>query len=100
MRRPEIITDKNDNLLIYWSEEKDGFYFYIALATDNWKTTSLAKLTDAQFSASTSKHNRWLLKEKGILTFTADPMGKDVKGFSILDFDAEKILEIAKWNNR
>ena len=97
MRRPEIIIDNNDNIMIYWSNENKGFYCYIAFASDNWKTTSLIQLTDAQFSASTSKYDRRLLKEKGILSFTADPMGKNGgKGFSILDFDIVKILNAAK----
>lgn len=101
MRRPEIITDKNDNVMIYWSDANDGFYCYISFASDNWETTSLIQLTDAQFSASTSKHDRQLLKEKGILSFTADPMGKSGgKGFSILDFDVKKILEIAKQTDK
>lgn len=96
MRRPEIIIDKDDNVMIYWSDKNKGFYCYLATASDNWKTTSLIRLTTAQFAASTSKHDRRLLEDEGVLSFTANPMGESSgSGFAILDFDVKKILQMA-----
>ena len=55
-------------------------------------------MTGAAFTASdTSKHDRRLLKEKKILSFTADPNGRNEgSGFAILDFDL-KYFSAATW---
>ena len=49
----------------------------------------LLKMTGPEFTSNdASKHDRRLLADKEILSFTADPKGRKLgKGFAILDFD-------------
>jgi hypothetical protein len=94
--RPDIIVDNNDTVIIYWATHQ-GFYCYVADATDNWKTTKLLRMTGPEFTADDAcKHDRCLLRDKGILSFTADPKGgTDSKGYAILDFDIKKFGRVA-----
>jgi hypothetical protein len=92
IRRPDIVIDNEDNVIIYWSSNQ-GFHALVAQACDKWQTWQAFTMTEPDVSSTdVSKHDRRLLTKKGVLSFTADPKGlKDGSGYTILDFDLKDI---------
>ncbi len=95
--RPNIVVDSNDNIIIYWASNK-GLRYYLAKSDDKWKKWSLYKLTDENLTCNDPpKHDRRLLKNKGILSFTVDPKGKkEGRGYAILDFNIKNLVSASK----
>ena len=95
--RPNIVVDSNDNIIIYWVSNK-GLCYYLAKADEKWKTWVLCSLTDESFTCNDlPKHDRRLLKNKGILSFTVDPKGKkEGCGYTILDFNIKDLVAYAQ----
>jgi hypothetical protein len=82
-RRPDIIFDQRDTIYFYWSTP-EGFRCLQASAGDDWQQWTGYSLTGPAFIGSdASKHDRVRWRERGILSFTAQPKGG---GFAILDF--------------
>ena len=92
MRRPGIVIDGDDTVYIYWAS-RQGLRCHVAKAKDKWQTWTTFLMTGPEFtSGDACKHDRRLLREKGILSFTADPTGKKKgKGYAILDFDLKRL---------
>ena len=67
-------------------------------ADDQWQGWKMLKLTGPQFTSNDAcKHDRRLLRNKGILSFTADPNGTTANhGYAILDFDIEDLITAAQ----
>ncbi len=88
--RPNLVFDREDTLVLYWASDQ-GFHGYVAKAVDQWQTWSTYAMGDPNFTCSdASKHDRRLLREKGILSFTGNPNGTQPrKGFAIVDFDLQ-----------
>ena len=99
--RPTIVVDSNDNVIIYWASNK-GLRYYLGKAADKWGTWELRKLTDANFTCNDPpKHDRRLLKNNGILSFTVDPNGrKKGRGYAILDFNIKDLVSENKQQNQ
>jgi len=97
VKRPEIVVDKSDTLIIYWATPA-GFHCYVAEAADSWKNTTLLRMTGPEFTAGDAcKHDRRLLSDKGVLSFTADPAGgTEDDGYAILDFDLQSFRGAAR----
>ncbi len=92
-RRPMIIAAPDDTIIMYFNSE-DGFMAHVARAADQWKEWRTFRLTGPEFNANdASKPDRRLLRERGILSFTADPNGrKSGRGFAILEFSMERLM--------
>lgn len=95
LKRPNLVFDKNNNVLIYWSSN-DGFRAYASSSKTKWKDWKLLKLTDDSFMVNdASKHDRRLLKEKNILSFSAALVKNDMtQSYAILDFDLNMLSNI------
>ena len=92
--RPDIVFDRADTVIICWATDH-GFYCHVANASDKWKDTKLLRMTGPEFTSNDAcKHDRRLLMDKGILSFTAYHKGgtKD-KGYAIVDFDINKFRQ-------
>jgi hypothetical protein len=96
IRRPIIVTDTSNNVLIYASSSK-GHLCHTALAKDHYQTRSTFQLTDSQYHATdASKPDRRLLKTEGILSFTVDPSSdSERRAFAIADFSLARIIRQA-----
>lgn len=82
--RPNIVVDKANTVIIYWRSNQ-GFRRYTASAADNWKEWDLSVMTGPELtSKGTCKHDRRLLLEKGILSFSAAQ--EEGNGYVIADF--------------
>jgi hypothetical protein len=90
-KRAHIVCGTDNTLYVYWGTG-GGFICNIAEAKDGWNKWKTVYMTEPGFfTGDTTKHDKRLLQEKGILSFTADPPGKD-RGFAILDFELKKIF--------
>ncbi len=92
VNRPNIVLDESDTAFIYWASGK-GFRCYVSGAENRWRDRELISLTGQKFTSNdVSKHDRRLLQNEGILSFTADPNGrKEGSGYVILDFDLSEL---------
>lgn len=97
MSRPHIVTDEEDNLYMYWSTD-GGFLCYVSFADRGWREGVCLRLTGPRYRVNdATKHDRRLLRRKGILSFTADPQGgRKGKGFAFLDFDIKRLRRRAR----
>lgn len=87
IKRPNIVVTE-ERAIIYWARDR-GFHCFVATAAEKWSTWKLLRMTGPELTSNDAcKHDRRLLRDKGILSFTADPRGGDSgKGYAILDFD-------------
>ncbi len=92
-RRPAIVTGPGDEVIIYFSTVH-GFFAHIALPEDQYRAWRTIRLTGPDFRVNDlSKPDRRRLREENILSFTADPKGRqNGSGFAFLDFDLGRIL--------
>lgn len=82
-RRPDVVFDHQDTLYVYWTTP-EGFRCLQASADDDWQQWDGYPLTGPDFIATdASKHDRARWRQKGILSFTAQPRAG---GFAILEF--------------
>lgn len=95
-RRPMIIAAPDDTIIIYFSTN-EGFQAHVAQAADRWSQWKTLHLTGPEFTChDATKPDRRLLRDRNILSFTADPNGgKPNRGIAILDFRLERLLEAA-----
>lgn len=96
--RPNIVVDTQGNAIIYWSS-KVGYQCYVSLASTNYREGRTFPLTGSEFAeVDACKHDRRLLRDRGVLSFTAEPAGANAEaaGFSILDFRLDSILHEAQ----
>lgn len=92
--RPDLVMGPSDEVIITWASNL-GFRSLVASASKKWKDWKLVALTGPEFTSNNAcKHDRWLLREKGIYSFTADPNGKleGSSGYAILDFKLEDLV--------
>jgi hypothetical protein len=92
--RPDLVMGPNDEVIITWASNR-GFRSLVAGARNKWKDWQLVKLTGPAYTSNNAcKHDRRLLREKGIYSFTADPNGKleNSSGYAILDFKLEDLV--------
>lgn len=70
----------------------------MASPDNQWRDWKLLKLTGPEYTSNNAcKHDRRLLKDKGILSFTADPNGeKEGSSYAILEFNVETLLSAAQ----
>lgn len=91
--RPDLMVSPNDDVLITWASNR-GFRSLVAKAGQKWEDWQLVKLTGPEYSSNNAcKHDRRLLRESGIYSFTADPSGLDENrsGYAILDFSLKEL---------
>jgi len=93
-RRPQIISTPDDTILLYFATEQ-GFQCHFARSSDGWREWKTCRLTGPEYTAcDATKHDRRLLRERGILSFTADPKGLESgSGFAILDFQMARVMQ-------
>lgn len=87
--RPDLVMGPNDEAIITWASNR-GFRSLIGDARKKWEDWRLLELTGPEYTSNNAcKHDRWLLRERGIYSFTADPNGdkENSSGYAILDFD-------------
>ncbi len=92
LQRPNIVVDREDNVFIYHATGQ-GYRCHTARAADDYgKWTTLA-LTGTEFGATDAgKHDRRLLRDRGILSFTAEPVVKEGQtAFAIVDFNEQHL---------
>ncbi|MFW6162356.1 MAG: BNR repeat-containing protein [Planctomycetota bacterium] len=89
LRRPHLVI-RGDTAVLYWASNQ-GFRCFVARASQGWGPWQLLEMTGPAFTANDAcKHDRRLLRDKGILSFAADPRGAERgKGYAILDFDVQ-----------
>ena len=93
-RRPNIVVDEDNNVVIY-EPTSLGYRCHIAGEADNFSTWKSVAMTGAEFGPSDAgKHDRRLLREKGVLSFTAEPSrtGKQAS-FAVIDI---RVGDLAK----
>ena len=88
-----MVAAPDDTILIYFATG-DGFYCHAARSSDAWQAWKTIRLTGPEFTVGdVSKHDRRLLRDRGILSFTADRNGlKPGSGFAILDFAIPRLM--------
>jgi hypothetical protein len=93
IKRPDMIITPDDTIVFTWASN-NGFRSFIAGADNQWQSWKLIKLTGPEYTSNNAcKHDRRLLKEKGLLSFTADPRGeKEGSGYAILDFEIKDLI--------
>jgi hypothetical protein len=97
IKRPVIVADTQNNIVIYTASSK-GHQCHVAFVKDHYQTRSTFQLTDASFNTTdASKHDRCLLKNEGILSFTADPSGdSEHRAIALVDFSMDRLLTEAE----
>ena len=94
LRRPNIVADADNNIAIYWATGQ-GYRCSVGFAKDGYQTRSTVAMTGADFkSTDASKHDRRWLKQKGMLSFTAEPSGTGC-ALAIVDFKLDRLVEEA-----
>lgn len=95
IKRPDMIIAEDDTIIFTWASN-EGLRSFIAKAEDQWAKWNLLELTGPAYTSNNAcKHDRRRLKEKGILSFTADPNGEqEGSGYAILEFDVKDILSV------
>jgi hypothetical protein len=96
-RRPMIVAAPDDTLVIYFSTQQ-GFMAHVARARDRWRQWQTIQLTGPEFAVNdATKPDRRLLRDRNILSFTADPKSLEGgSGLSFLDFSIERIVASAR----
>ena len=91
--RPMIVAAPDDTLIMYFASN-DGFMAHVAKAEDNWSEWQTIRLTGPEVGGSdATKPDRRLLRNEGILSFTADTNGLEPgRGFGFVDISLERIL--------
>lgn len=87
--RPDLVTGPEDQVIITWASNR-GFRSLVAGAEKQWRDWRLIELTGPDYTSNNAcKHDRRLLRTKGIYSFTADPNGEraEASGYAILDFN-------------
>ena len=88
-RRPNIVVDQNGNLIVYYATDI-GYRFHKANEADRYQSWEHGALTGSEFAATDAgKHDRRLLRDSGILSFTAETRDGDRTGFAVLDFEVD-----------
>ena len=87
-RRPNIITDKANNVILYYATAQ-GYRCHVAQASDGYKNWEHFAMTGTEFGQTDAgKHDRRLLRDRGVLSFTAEPGVKEGQtAFAVVDFD-------------
>jgi hypothetical protein len=96
LRRPMIVAAPDDTMIIYFATN-EGFQAHVARAADRWSRWKTLHLTGPEFTCDdTTKPDRRLLRDRNLLSFTADPHGgQPSRGFAIIDFRIERLIEAA-----
>ena len=97
IRRPNIVADSRDNVCMYWASHQ-GFVCHIAFADEAYQHWATLQMTDERYTFSDAcKHDRWRLAKEGVLSFCAETEPAEFKkGFTILDFDLDRLVEKAR----
>jgi hypothetical protein len=97
IKRPNIVAGPDDTVYIYWPSRL-GFRCHVAFAQDGYKKWSTFLLTGENIRThDAAKHDRRLLKERGILSFTADHRAAEGgHGYAFVDFDLTRLKEAAR----
>ncbi|WP_170110634.1 BNR repeat-containing protein [Flavilitoribacter nigricans] len=96
--RPDLVVSAKDDVIITWASNR-GFRSLVASARKKWKDWELVSLTGPEYTSNNAcKHDRWLLRDRGIYSFTADPNGlkEGSSGYAILDFDLTKLTSVLR----
>jgi hypothetical protein len=93
-RRPMIIAAPDDTMIIYFATA-EGFQAHVARAADRWSDWKTVHLTGPELTVNdASKPDRRLLRDRNILSFTADPHGQEPqRGMAIVDFQLQRLLD-------
>ena len=102
--RPMIVAGTDDTIIIYFST-RQGLMAHVARPCDDWQTWTTLRLTGPEFWVTdVTKPDRRLLRDHGILSFTANPSPRNEDfGFAILEFDMHRIIDMhinpsGQWN--
>ena len=78
------------SIIFTWASNK-GFRSFVASPKNQWRDWKILSLTGPDYTSNNAcKHDRRLLQEKNILSFTVDPNGKkESSGYAILEFDVD-----------
>ncbi len=97
IRRPNVVAAPGGAVVVYWATSR-GFRCHVAFAEDRWERWATFLMTGPEFTAPDAcKHDRRLLRERGVLSFACDPNGgQDGRGFAVLDFSVERLVTAAR----
>jgi len=97
IRRPHIATGPDDTVYIYWPSRL-GFRCHVAFSEDDYKEWHTFLLTDETITTNDApKHDRRLLRERGILSFTVNPLaGEGGHGYAFIDFSLDRLKAAAE----
>lgn len=93
--RPDLVIGPKDEVIITWASNR-GFRSLISSQRKKWADWQLVSLTGPEYTSNNAcKHDRWLLRKRGIYSFTADPNGEreGSSGYAILDFDLTQLTD-------
>jgi hypothetical protein len=95
--RPNIVAGPDDMIFIYWPA-RQGFRCHVASPEDGYATWKTFLMTGPGLTThDAAKHDRRLLRERGILSFTANPKATEVgHGYAFVDFDLERLKAAAR----
>lgn len=87
-RRPNVVAGPDDDVLVYHATAR-GYRAHRARRGDGYASWENVWMTGPEFGAADAgKHDRRLLRDRGILSFTAEPARThDRSVFAILDFN-------------
>jgi hypothetical protein len=93
-RRPMIIAAPDDTMIIYFATH-EGFQAHVARAADRWSQWKTVHLTGPELTVNdATKPDRRLLRDRNILSFTADPNGQQPgRGMAIVDFCVDRLVD-------
>lgn len=97
IKRPNIVTGPDDTVYIYWPS-KQGFRCHVAFPGDGYAKWSTFLLTGENIRThDAAKHDRRLLRERGTLSFTANPLaGEGGHGYAFVDVALDRLQEAAR----
>jgi hypothetical protein len=86
MRRPNIVADRNSNITVYYATDQ-GYRGHTTLASSGYAEWNHFAMTGDEFGATDAgKHDRRLLRDRGILSFTAEPQLQEGQtAFALVD---------------
>ena len=92
MRRPNIVVDKENRVVIYYATAT-GYRCHTASPSDGYSTWGHFAMTGNEFGATDAgKHDRRLLRDRGILSFTGEPGVKEGQtAFAVIDFEVNAL---------
>lgn len=95
--RPNIVTGPDDTVYIYWPS-RVGFRCHVAFPDDGYATWRTFLLTGPNITThDAAKHDRRLLRKRGILSFTANPNAAEGGyGYAFVDFDLARLKAAAR----